>query len=427
MAFILKQIHFFNYTEIEELGDLERLKLVFEGIDDEELMKRIDAKRKNGRDDYPVRVMWNLYIAMIVFGHKTIASFRRELSRNSQLRRISGLEDGSKKKHLVPPARVFTNFLKSLEEEQDAIDNIFMEQVSKLQNSISGFGEALAGDGKYLDSYSKGKSKEVKLDPDNRTEKDAEWSTKEYHYTDANGNKKTKKEHHYGFRAHIICDIKTELPVAFTVTAANVDEKKQMKILLQNLPEPLKERAKFIALDRGYDSKDLITTIKNMGINPVVDIRNCWKDGEETHQYKNTDIVYDYRGNVYYVNDAGKKEKMKYQGYDCQKNCLRYSYNDKIYKIYISYDERIFLPIARDSQKFKKLYNGRTSVERLNGRLDRDYMFEEHCIRGLNKMKVFLSLSLIIMNGMAIGKVNQEIDSIRSIKTLTNTKKRKTA
>ena len=116
---------------------------------------------------------------------------------------------------------------------------------------------------------------------------------------------------------------------------------------------------------------------------------------------------------------------MKYQGYDCQKNCLRYSYNDKIYKIYISYDERIFLPIARDSQKFKKLYNGRTSVERLNGRLDRDYMFEEHCIRGLNKMKVFLSLSLIIMNGMAIGKVNQEIDSIRSIKTLTNTKKRK--
>lgn len=427
MAFILTQLSLFDYTEIEKLGDLERLKLVFEGIDDEDLMKKIEAKRKNGRDDYPVRVMWNLYIAMIVFGHKTTESFRRELARNSQLRRVCGLDDNSKKKHLVPPARVFSNFLYSITEEQDVIYNIFKEQVLTLQESISGFGETLAGDGKYLNSFSKHNLKVVKLDPDNRTENDAKWSTKEYHYIDANGNMKTKKENHYGFRTHIICDVKTELPIAFTVTAANEDEKKQMKNLLENLPEALKESAETIALDRGYDSKDMITFIKSFGINPVVDIRYSWKDGEETHQYKNTDIVYDYCGNVYFVNKLGEKEKMKYQGYDCQKRCLRYSYKDKVYKIYTSYDERIFLPIARDSLKFKKLYNGRTSIERLNGRLDRDYMFEEHCIRGLKKMRVLLSLSLIVMNGMAIGKVKQDINSIRSLKTLTNIKKRKKA
>jgi hypothetical protein len=62
-----------------------------------------------------------------------------------------------------------------------------------------------------------------------------------------------------------------------------------------------------------------------------------------------------------------------------QKKCLCYSYQGKTYKIYISYDERVFLPVARNSMKFKRLYKGRTAVERLNGRLDRDFMFEDHC------------------------------------------------
>jgi hypothetical protein len=54
---------------------------VFKGIDDEALMRRLEKRHGRGRNDYPVRIMWNLSIAMKVFGHKTVASFRRELSR----------------------------------------------------------------------------------------------------------------------------------------------------------------------------------------------------------------------------------------------------------------------------------------------------------------------------------------------------------
>jgi hypothetical protein len=35
--------------------------------------------------------MWNLFLAMKVFQHRTIESFRRELGRNRQLREICGL------------------------------------------------------------------------------------------------------------------------------------------------------------------------------------------------------------------------------------------------------------------------------------------------------------------------------------------------
>jgi len=45
----------------------------------------------------------------------------------------------------------------------------------------------------------------------------------------------------------------------------------------------------------------------------------------------------------------------------------------------------------------------------LNGRIDRDYMFEDHCIRGLMKMKLMLSLTLLTMNAMALGKINHGV------------------
>jgi hypothetical protein len=409
MAKIISQYTFFDYSELEILGDLERLQLTLEGIDDEELMRRLEKRRGNGRNEYPVRVMWNLIIAMTVFGHKTVASFRRELERNSQLRKICGLNDYARKKHLAPPARVFTRFFSQLSENQAAVNKIFEACVGKLYAKTPEFGKTLAGDGKYLDSYAKRPAQEAGVITDGRTENDAAFSIKEYHYTGSDGKKHTKKETHYGFKAHIICDVKTELPIAYQVTAANYDEKKAMGELLQALPDWQKEAAAALLLDRGYDSTDLIRKIKGAGINPVVDIRNCWKDGETTKQYKNTNIVYNYKGDVYYVDEKCTYHKMNYEGYDRQKNCLRYSHKGKIYRIYISYDERVFLPLARDSKKFMRLYKGRTAVERLNGRLDRDFMFEDHCIRGLKKMQLRVSLAFIVMNGMALGKINRGI------------------
>ena len=112
----ISQISIFDYSEIENLGDLERLKIFFENINDEKLYTKLEKERKNGRNDYPIRTMLNLIYAMKIYGHRSIESFRRELSRNSQLRIVCDLSEGKYKycgerKHLVPPARVFTGIL----------------------------------------------------------------------------------------------------------------------------------------------------------------------------------------------------------------------------------------------------------------------------------------------------------------------------
>ena len=414
MASILSQAAFESYSDVEVLGDLKRLRLAFDGIDDEALMRKLERKRGHGRDDFPVRVMWNLFIAMIVFCHKSVESFRRELDRNPTLCKMCGLHYDPHRKNHIPPARVFSGFTKRLKSFQDEVDRMFGDLTRQLAELIPGFGKNAAGDGKYLDSAAK-RPPTKSGETDDRSENDAKFSTKEYKYRGADGKDHVKKETHFGFKVHVICDVPTELPIIFSVSEANADERAEMVKLINLLAPGQRAAMDTIALDRGYDSIDMIRALKHAGIIPIIDIRDCWKDGESTKQYKNTNMIYTFDGKVFYEDNDGP-HKMSYEGYDCQKKCLRYSYKGKTYKIYTSYDERVFLPIARDSKKFKRLYKARTTVERLNSRLDNDYMFEEKEIRGIQKMRLMASLSLLIMNGMAVAKARQGIKSIRSLK-----------
>jgi hypothetical protein len=89
---IIPQKQLFKWDEIEELGDLERLRLVLDCLPDEELMRVLEKKRGKGRNDYPVRAIWNSIIAGVVFQHKTTESLRRDLMRNGQLRQICGFD-----------------------------------------------------------------------------------------------------------------------------------------------------------------------------------------------------------------------------------------------------------------------------------------------------------------------------------------------
>lgn len=57
----------------------------------------------------------------------------------------------------------------------------------------------------------------------------------------------------------------------------------------------------------------------------------------------------------------------------------------------------------------------RTEVERLNGRLDRDYMFNDHFIRGIEKMELMLDLSFFVMLTMAKGHIINNKKNIRSL------------
>jgi len=432
---IIPQQTFFVWTDIEELGDLERLQLVLEYMPDEKLMNTLELERGKGRDEFPIRAMWNSILAGVVFQHISIESLRRELSRNAQLRFMCGFT----RKKGVPAAYVYSRFFKKLFEKEEMINEIFDQLVNELEKLLPEFGKNLAIDGKAISSLSTGVNKNKK--EDGRRDLDADWAKKEYKGVREDGTPWSKVVKWFGYRIHLIVDADYELPVAFEVTKASTSEVKQAHKMIENLdkkhPE-LIEACETFEGDKGYDDSKLNMILwDDYAIKPVIDIRNMWKDGEKTHQlldYEN--VVYNYKGNVYCVcMDTGVQREMCVGGFEkdrkehgtLRKLCpamqygIECKYMDKCLvkqgiRIDIEVDRRVFTPIDRASYKWEKTYNKRTSVERVNSRLDESFGFEKHYIRGKKKMKVRCGIALCVMLAMAVGRIKQnQADKMRSL------------
>ena len=66
----------------------------------------------------------------------------------------------------------------------------------------------------------------------------------------------------------------------------------------------------------------------------------------------------------------------------------------------------------------QRIYNKRTSLERINGRLDRDFNLENHKVRGLKKATVLIDIMMIGMLAMAKGHIiNKQEEKIRYLKS----------
>jgi hypothetical protein len=231
---IIPQKQLFKWDEVEELGDLERLKLVIDYLPDEELMQALENERANGRNDYPVRAVWNSVLAGIVFQHPTIESLRRELSRNAQLRQVCGF-DITLGVEGVPSSSAYTRFLRRLMTHQKGLDEMFDNLVRMLCDELPDFGETLAIDGKALESYAKPRRAESEKPYDGRRDIDANFGVKTYKGKNKDGSVWEKTMSWFGYKLHLIVDANYELPVAFRVTQASRSEIKEARTLVDEM------------------------------------------------------------------------------------------------------------------------------------------------------------------------------------------------
>ena len=431
MAIISRQRQIFEWQELEILGDLERLQLVLKYLPDERLMQHLERNRDRGRDDYPVRAIWNSILAGVIYQHPSVESLRRELLRNSQLRRLCGLAEDK-----VPTSSAYSRFLNNLFNQEELIEEIFESLVRQSYELLPGFGKHLALDGKAINSHARGRSKAG--GKDGRRDLEANYGAKKYKGEREDGSLWEKVVSWFGYKLHLLVDADYELPVAFSVTQASHTEIKAAHLLIDSLSEKRSQvlkTAQYLIADRAYDDSKLITTLwDDYSIKAVIDIRNTWRDGEKTRPLKDLDnIVYDYQGTVYCCCPRELRLKeMAYGGFEQQRETLKYRCPAKHYglkckgekecpvkrsfRLPLAFDRRIFTPLARSSYKWKDLYSKRTAVERVNSRLDVSFGFEHHYIRGHKKMHFRCSLALSIMLAMAIGRVKEkQPDLIRSL------------
>jgi len=428
---IIPQQTLFVWDEIESLGDLERLRLVIEYMPDEELMQTLEKQRGKGRDDYPIRAMWNSILAGVVYQHPSIESLRRELSRNGQLRLMCGFYEKP-----VPPAWVYTRFLKKLFVNEEIIEKMFNQLVREISKILPDYGKDLAIDSKAIESLAKHENKNK--EPDGRRDTEADWGKKEYRGQRQDGTMWEKIVKWFGYKLHLIVDSNYELPVAYSVTTASQSDVKQAHKLIEKLNKDHREiiqRCETLQADKAYDDTKLITELwDTYKIKPVIDIRNMWKDSEETRQLEGKEnVVYNYKGEVYcYCLKTGKKRQMPSGGFERDRDTIRKLCPAKQYgieckcmdkckakngiRIPIKIDRRIFTPIDRSSYKWEKYYKKRTAVERVNSRLDESFGFEKHYIIGKKKMEIRCGIALCVMLAMALGRIKEkQAEEMRSL------------
>ncbi|MBI5527694.1 MAG: transposase [Deltaproteobacteria bacterium] len=440
---IIPRPFLFGWKAIETASDMDRLRLVFHVLPDERLVSKLELARGKGRDDYPVRPVWNALIAGIVFNHLSIASLRRELLRNGELRCLCGF-DPFLGAEAVPTDDAFSRFLALLMEQDVEVVWMFHALVEELKKVLPDLGEKLAADSKAIASFGKPVKAEEKMsEDDRRRDVDANWGVKTYRGKRADGTAWEKVKSWFGYKLHVLVDSVYEMPLSFMVTKASEDDMTNLLPLVEDLKENHKEIADGaveVAADKGYDSAENNASLYDEhGIIPVIDNRHLWKDEPGKPRPLNPD-----RPDVFLYNENGaiccqcpserqgedETRELAFVGFEKDRMTLKYrcpaAYYDfeckgraeceklspigvgdfgRVVRVPLETDRRIFTPIPRHTLRWEKEYDLRTSVERVNSRLDRVLGFELHTTRGIAKMKLRVTLALVVVLAMALGRI----------------------
>jgi len=432
----------FRWENIEISSDMDRLRLVLESIPDRELINTLVQERKDRRNDYPVVALWNSILAGIVFGHESIESLRRELSRNAELRQVCGFEifGGD---IVVPPACVYSRFLAKLFKHHHIIDKMFEDLVDQLEELLPSFGKCLAIDSKAIHTYAKKAS---------GSDKEADVGTKKkLRKRKSDGTTMVEIKNWFGYKLHLIVDSNYELPVSYKVTKASENDSPHLLPMVNKLKHDhpdLVERCNCLSGDKGYDCGNTNRVLtNNYNIKPVIDNRGMWQECQQYGRAINEKVVdtiyYTEKGEVLcrYMNTSDESKNyapMAFCGYDKSRKSLKYrcpaaaygmrchqrgvcnagkhSGYGRIVRIPLAKDYRIFTPLARSSYGWQREYNKRSAVERVYSRLDLNFGFEKHYIRGMKKMRLRVGLALLVMLSMAVGRIkNDQQEDMRSL------------
>ena len=379
----------FAWDALEDSPSIRTLREFLAAIPDGTLLSSLERARGKGRNDYPVHVLWGTALLKIALRHPTMESCLAELRRNADLRRLIGIESENQ----VPNSWNISRFMETLGQEpfRSYLTEIFNTMVQRLGEAVPDLGENLAGDATGL----KARRKEGAGAKEEKAEglPQAKGGRKEY--TDKEG-KVTRVVEWFGFKLHLLVDVKHEVVLGYTVTESTASDAETLPVVLEqakrNVPAG---RIKTLAYDKAADTNQVHELLTREGIKAVIENRSLWK--EETERMLpghdgTSNIVYDEAGTVYCYDRVSKpmvRHRMAYIGYEPSRETIKYrcpakhegwecpmseicnagkSYG-KTVRVPREIDLRRFPAIPRATKKFERLYCGRTAVERVNARL----------------------------------------------------------
>jgi Transposase DDE domain/Transposase domain (DUF772) len=233
-----------------------------------QLIADLDETRWTGRPGFAIRAMVGAALIKAVYCLPTWTRTARLIAEHAALREVIGG---------TPSHWACYRFAAKLRDNGSVLEACLDRVLATLREANPEMGKTVAIDGSDMPAYANGHKHVGNKNGPLRTrwaDPDAGWGHRSSISTRKGGA-------YYGFKLHCAVDTATELPVAWTVKAANEPEQAEVGGLLDAAigrgftPD-------VAVLDKGYDGEPMYETCESRGIRPVIALKETQavKDGK---------------------------------------------------------------------------------------------------------------------------------------------------
>ena len=422
---------------------------------DAELVRALREERGHGRDDHPVSAMWNLVAIGLYLRNGKFSELLAELNRNSDLARLLGFEEIGPNQYKIPSDSALSRFHVKLKEHYlDQVEAVFKKTVQALASENPEFGKHTSIDASDVRTHARPgpkapqseesptqeeaeakEAKEAKEGEQTSSDPEASWSVKTKTWEDGEGKKRKTTKSTFGYKLYATADSTIPAIAAVDVETGKTSDQKMAIPMIDAARENLGEdRMETVAMDKGFDSESNIRDANERDVAAIVPVREVPenlnrlpKEDREEPLSPGGNVVYDrYTGEVACYESSGNdneptRRTMNYAGFEADRGTHKFrcplggtaatectvfhccaagpsGSQGRQVRVSMETDYRRFAPVYPRSKRWKRLYNGRSAVERINSYLKEVLQLERHCLRGRNAIKLRVLFASITLN-----------------------------
>lgn len=388
----IRQMCVFSFEDAIKMQPRSRLEKILYTLDFDTVIASLSSDDEDdyhrGPNGYSIESKLSALVAMRVYNISSFTALVERLNQDPVFRFDCGFEIFGK----VPSIATFSRLYSQLA-ATEALHELFKQLVQQAENMELLDTSSIAIDASKINAKEKSMARKAIKDDG----QSANWGSK----LDTNGNQITW----FGYKLHIATDVKSELPVALSVTPASINDGIMAESILKECSNNLKSKPEYYLMDAGYDHKALYELIrKDYKAQAIIPLnRRGAKEPKDGFDWNGTPICSAGYSMTYWGGSDGvNKFRCPHVTGKCDcpfgsSWCSDSNYG-MVIKTRVRQDPRLFCTPHRGTANWQNLYNKRTTVERCFGR------FKEHLgletglnVRGINKVKTHVYLSAITM------------------------------
>lgn len=387
---IIRQNCLFSFEDALKMQPKSRLEIIINTLDLSPVLTKFsrDDHHTRGPKPYPPHAMVKALIAMRLENMNGFTQLVERLTYDPYLRYICGFEPFGG----VPSIACFSRFYDRLSQE-DSLSRLFASLVKKAEDTGLLDLSSVAIDASKVNAYEKSIPRKKVI----QNGKSADWGIK----ADTNGN----PIKWFGYKLHIVTDVKSGLPVALKVTPANVHDSSVAIELIELCSEAIHSQVFYYLMDAGYDQYSIYSQIKGKyHAQAIIPLNNRGaKQPEAGFDWDGTPICSGGYRMVYWGSCNGvNKFRCPHilNKCDCPHGsswCSESNYG-MVVKTRVKQNPRLFSAPHRGTTNWQKLYNMRTYSERCFSRFKENLGLETGLrVRNIKKVEAHAYLCAITM------------------------------